>query len=509
VRVDNAVRFVDFRRSLVSRIAAANIAAGIYVLVYLSLIAPPPRRGSRAAVDVYSALSFVLVAGVFGLIGFRQLRRRFDPEWAWLDQSGTPTLEERRRVLRQPARMTAMLLYLWLAASVPVSIGTGIASRDARFTVAVFASTVFGALTTAALSFLLVEYSMRPLMTYALADGTPDPSATIGLRPRLILAWALGSGIPLLGVLLTPAFYHRGVVPVTAATGFVAVLGIVVGVRITVFEARSLAEPMMQLRVAQGRVQAGELDTAVTVNDGGEIGLVQHGFNEMVTGLRERQRLQDLFGRFVGEEVARAALSRGVSLGGELHQASVLFVDLVGSTGLAQRLEPTAVVALLNRVFAVVVDAITAERGWVNKFEGDGALCIFGPPAELDDHAGAALRSACRVHAQLASITIDGGQHVDAGIGVASGQVVAGNVGAEQRYEYTVIGDPVNEAARLTELAKTYPGRVLANEAAVRSARDGSRSWKLVDHVLLRGRDKPSAVYAPEAVVSERPCQPP
>src|SRR5262249_17507855 len=150
-------------------------------------------------------------------------------------------------------------------------------------------------------------------------------------------------------------------------------------------------------------------------------------------------------------------LSKGAALGGKLHQASVLFVDVVGSTGLAQRIDPRTVVALLNRVFDAVVETVTAEGGWVNKFEGDAALCIFGPPAGLVEHATAALRAACTLRARLSSIAIDRDRSIDAGIGVATGTVVAGNVGAEQRYEYTVIGDPVNEAARLTELAKTHP----------------------------------------------------
>src|SRR3546814_3520462 len=101
----------------------------------------------------------------------------------------------------------------------------------------------------------------------------------------------------------------------------------------------------------------------------------------MVAGLRERQRLQDLFGRHVGHEVAAQAIERGSDLGGESREASAFFVDLIGSTAMAEVLPPTEVVATLNAFFEAVVDEVSAQGGWVNKFRGDGALCVFGGPA--------------------------------------------------------------------------------------------------------------------------------
>src|ERR687890_190269 len=111
-------------------------------------------------------------------------------------------------------------------------------------------------------------------------------------------------------------------------------------------------------------------------------------------------------------------------------------------------------VGLLNRFFEVVVDAIEEGGGLVNKFEGDAALCVFGAPTEHPDPAGAALAAARRI---CDAVRTAG--EVDVGVGVACGRVWAGQVGAASRLEYTVIGDPVNEAARLTELAKDHPGR--------------------------------------------------
>jgi class 3 adenylate cyclase len=148
-------------------------------------------------------------------------------------------------------------------------------------------------------------------------------------------------------------------------------------------------------------------------------------------------------------------------------------------------------VGLLNRFFEVVVDAIEADGGLVNKFEGDAALCVFGAPTDHADPAGAALRAARRICDAVRSAG-----EVDVGVGVACGQVWAGQVGAASRLEYTVIGDPVNEAARLTELAKDHPGRAVASEATVLAAEEAERAhWARDRQVALRGRDEPTRTW--------------
>jgi adenylate cyclase len=148
-------------------------------------------------------------------------------------------------------------------------------------------------------------------------------------------------------------------------------------------------------------------------------------------------------------------------------------------------------VGLLNRFFAVVVETVEAEGGLVNKFEGDAALCVFGAPVDLPDPAGAALRSARRICDAVA----EAGE-VDVGVGVACGLVWAGQVGAASRLEYTVIGDPVNEAARLTELAKEQPGRAVASASTVQAAAPEEREhWVGDASVELRGRGEKTETW--------------
>jgi len=236
------------------------------------------------------------------------------------------------------------------------------------------------------------------------------------------------------------------------------------------------------------------LEQEVAVDDGSEVGLLQAGFNRMLSGLRERERLRDLFGRQVGEDVVLHALEHGVQLGGEAREAAVLFADIEGSTSLAEHRDPAEVVTLLNTFFAIVVDIVEAHHGWVNKFEGDAALCVFGAPLQVADAATHALAAArqlrARLQADLSGITV--------GIGVSAGRVVAGNIGAARRFEYTVIGDPVNEAARLTELAKGVPELVLASQAALARADDAEAArWSALEQVTLRGRRAATSVLVP------------
>jgi adenylate cyclase len=148
-------------------------------------------------------------------------------------------------------------------------------------------------------------------------------------------------------------------------------------------------------------------------------------------------------------------------------------------------------VGLLNRFFEIVVEAIERDGGLVNKFEGDAALCVFGAPTDHVDPAGAALRAA----RTICDAVREAGE-VDVGVGVACGTVWAGQVGAASRLEYTVIGDPVNEAARLTELAKDHPGRAVASGVTVQAAGDDERAhWVPDREVTLRGRDAPTATW--------------
>jgi adenylate cyclase len=311
--------------------------------------------------------------------------------------------------------------------------------------------------------------------------------------------WALGTGVPIVGLMLagTAQLVNRDISGVQLGLIMVTLGGtaLISGFLVTVGAARAVADPVRAVRKEMRRVEEGDLGAHVAVFDGAELGRLQAGFNRMVVGLRERERLRDLFGRQVGRDVARVTVAaEEVRLGGELRSVAVLFVDLVGSTALAARRPPTEVVALLNRFFSVVVDVVEEHGGWINKFEGDAALAVFGAPVEHPDPAGGAL-AAARVLAGRLPVEVP---EVAVGIGVSAGDAVAGNVGSMRRFEYTVIGDPVNEAARLTEFSKRLPGRLCASARSVGLAGAAEAAhWALGEEEQLRGRTSPTRIAVP------------
>jgi adenylate cyclase len=398
--------------------------------------------------------------------------------------------------LRYPLSQQTGTAAVWLAASITFTAINAPYSWTLASDIAI--TIVLGGLVTWALGYLLAERILRPVTALALAEGMPARPELPGVRARALLSWTLGTGVVLLGIALVSigALDGEGFTLDRLALAVVVLsgVGVVVGLCVINGLARSLSDRIEGLREAVADVEQGHLDHPVKVDDGSEVGLLQAGFNRMLAGLQEREHMRDLFGRQVGEDVVRLALERGVELGGEARDAAALFVDLEGSTTLAERRDPAEVVELLNRFFAVVVEVVEKHRGWVNKFEGDAALCVFGAPL-ADEQAAARALAAAR---ELCQRLRDEVPEISAGVGVSAGRVVAGNVGAAKRFEYTVIGDPVNQAARLTELAKERPERVLVSEEALaRAGEEESERWRVCDQLTLRGRARPTAVAVP------------
>ncbi|HZI91403.1 MAG TPA: adenylate/guanylate cyclase domain-containing protein, partial [Thermoleophilaceae bacterium] len=478
-------------------IALANgIGASIvYVLAFFVIPSPPEldQETEALVVNLVTSAIYLLIALVVGTVwGFR----RVNPTRKWINEERAPDKEELRVALRGPLRISLVNAVLWLVGVLVFGALNFIYSPVLAATVGVTA--LLGGVTTCAVAYLLSERILRATTARALSYGAPSRPVLPGVRTRGMLGWALGSGVPLVGLGLVAVATVSGdevtddelAIVIFALGG----LALTVGLYITWLTTRAVADPVLSVRRALAKVEQGELDVEVPVYDGSELGLLQAGFNRMVAGLSERERMRDLFGRHVGEDVAHAALEQDIELGGEVREVAVLFVDIVGSTKLAGERPPDEVVELLNSFFGVVVDVVDEHGGFVNKFEGDAALAIFGAPIPRDDIAGPALAAARHLAERLASEVPD----LRAGIGVSGGRAVAGNVGAEKRFEYTVIGDPVNAAARLSELAKQEDCGVLASANLVEQAgSDESGHWTLGDTVALRGREAETRLATP------------
>src|SRR5205823_3415583 len=174
-------------------------------------------------------------------------------------------------------------------------------------------------------------------------------------------------------------------------------------------------------------------------------GDLARSFNEMTAGLAERERIREAFGTYVDREVADHILREGTSLAGEEVEVTMMFIDIRNFTGFAERSSAPEVVATINRLFECAVPLIHEHGGHVDKFVGDGLLAVFGAPRRQADHADQALTAALEIERAVGD---EFAGEIEIGIGLNSGTVVAGNVGGAGRFEFSVIGDAVNVAAR-------------------------------------------------------------
>src|SRR6185503_1459791 len=460
-------------------ILSANLL-GIGVALLLVIVAfPVPSVFSDAPAWLTWVVCPVYICLAL-LIGPFWITRRPVYALRWSIEERTPTREDQLNTFLAPWRVAKAHLILW---GVGTTLFTTLYGLQNTTFIPRFLFTIsFAGVVIATACYLLTEFALRPVAAQALEAGPPPRRLTAGIMGRLMIVWLLGS-LPVVGIALLAVFAIS--LQNLTETQFAVAVWIVSWLTAT---------PVRVVRAALNHVERGDLDCNVVVFDGTELGELQRGFNSMVEGLKERERVRDLFGRHVGREVAAAAEQQRPKLGGEERQVAVIFVDIIGSTQLVTARPATEVVDLLNRFFAVIVEEVDRHHGFVNKFEGDAALAVFGAPNHLDrpeDEALAASRA-------IARRIRDEVPECEAGIAVASGVAVAGNVGAKERFEYTVIGEPVNEAARLCELAKSTPTHLLASSETVQTSSEKECShWTFGDTVTLRGHDEPTRLALP------------
>jgi len=427
----------------------------------------------------------VVVGGVLSLA----------PTLRWYVAGQKPNTAQREAAMKLAGRQSAILLTAWgVSAAILILVNR---DKGAALLLPMLLGVLLGGPAAAGTGMLLAQRTLRPIMRAATLGGEPR-LAVPSVFARLVILWFLCSALPIAVIAVLVVLRSYGWLIQKTATLDVPVLvvslaALLLGLPTMLLTSRSISDPIAEVVDAMAEVEHGHIGTYVGAYERSQIGRLQTGFNRMVAGLAERDRLRDLFGRHVGADVAHRAIEEGASLSGDVVEAAVLFIDLVGSTMLAESRPPQEVAEVLNDFFRIVVDAVDQHQGLINKFAGDAALAVFGAPLRTNEPASAALATARSLGIQLRRLPV-----VDFGIGVSAGRVFAGNIGAENRYEYTVIGDAVNEAARLADLAKTSERRILCSAAAIDRADEAERvHWAECYSTVLRGRSEATHVSSP------------
>lgn len=307
-----------------------------------------------------------------------------------------------------------------------------------------------------------------------------------------------------LGVALSESLVKEAQGPTTWQLIAIFAVGILALIGLGVVVAQLVAGPVFRLLAASQQVGIGNLEVHVDVQAEDEIGLLTRGFNRMVVDLQQREFIHEMFGRMVSEDVREAVLQNQVVLGGEVRDVTVLFTDVRGFTSMSERIAPEEIITLLNQFFNIVTTATHRHHGGVNHFGGDSILAVFGAPIErpleetiqqailaaIDIWRGVIELNARRIQSDLFPVRF--------GIGINSGPVVAGNIGSEDRFTYTVIGDVVNIAARLQNVSRQFPHTpLLIPVSGVKTVKDKLEvEFQHLSDVSLKGKEKPVPIYA-------------
>jgi class 3 adenylate cyclase len=261
---------------------------------------------------------------------------------------------------------------------------------------------------------------------------------------------------------------------------------------------RWIAAPLRELGDQARRIREGDLDVTIVPRSRDEIGTLARTMADMVQGLRDRDFIRDVLGRYVSPELAEQCVrdKNALRLGGELRTVSILMSDLRGFSGLSERLGPERMIGLLNRYLGEMTPVILQHRGTINEFIGDAILVLFGAPFERPDDAERAVRCAMAMQRAMKGFNAEsraqGVPELVMGIAVHSGRVVAGNIGGKDRMKYGVVGPAVNLAGRIESL--TVGPQVLLSEATLARVRDlvtvGPPS-----QVAVKGVAEPVTVY--------------
>jgi len=262
---------------------------------------------------------------------------------------------------------------------------------------------------------------------------------------------------------------------------------------------KSLTNPIRRLVSATSMVQGGDFSVVVPETTRDEIGRLSVSFTNMAQGLAEREKIKDAFSKFVNKEVAELALKGDLHLGGETKEVAIFFSDIRSFTAMSEKLQPDEVVDFLNEYMTLMVKCVNDTNGSVDKFIGDAIMAVWGVPVSYGNDTENAINSALLMREVLLKFNQGRGSLkkpvINIGCGINTGPVVAGQIGSEDRMEYTVIGDAVNFASRIESLNKPFATDILISADSYNTVK-GIFNVEAMQRVKVKGKDKPQQIYA-------------
>ncbi len=284
---------------------------------------------------------------------------------------------------------------------------------------------------------------------------------------------------------------------VTAA--LIAGIIILVALLLVYFFAKTISEPIRELKLAADKIKEGDYHTRLTPRTGDEVGALTQAFNEMAVGLEEREKLKGALGKFVNPEIAEKAMKGEIKLGGERKTATIFFSDIRSFTAISEQLEPEEVVEFLNEYMTIMVRIISEHHGIVDKFIGDAIMAVWGVPESKGNDALNAVNATIEMRRALLEFNKGRGSAkkplIKIGCGLNTGPVLAGQIGSEDRLDYTVIGDAVNLASRVESLNKPFGTDILISQDTYNIVK-GEFDCEPMQKIKVKGKSQPQQIYA-------------
>lgn len=274
-------------------------------------------------------------------------------------------------------------------------------------------------------------------------------------------------------------------------------LVIAVSLVLVVLLAQSITKPILDVVARVQRLEAGDYGQEVKAKGSDEIAELANSINTMASGLAEKEKVRDLLGKVVSHEIAEELLSKSIELGGEEKVVTVLFADIKGFTSLCENTPPNEVLTLLNNYLSSITEVIEDNRGVVDKYTGDSVMALFGAPISRSNDASNAVATTLAIQQAMRRLNENnkamGLAAIEAGIGVHTGLVVAGNLGSQNRLNYTVVGDSVNLSARLEGLTRKYNIENIVSESCCAAAPE--YRYRELDLVRVAGKNEPVRIF--------------
>lgn len=363
------------------------------------------------------------------------------------------------------------------------------------------------------LSFLLMEEDSRKrLFPLFFPNGElagMSAGITISIQTRIKVLYLAGTSIPMVIIVGTFLFalwdirnqtisaqeFGR---EITIFTLIACLIFSFLTLRLNLLVGKSILDPLKEMLGLLENVKNGDFHRKIRVLSKDEIGILADAGNDMMAALAERERIKEIFGKYITPEIRDKILEGKIPLNGERTTATVLFADLRGFTSYVEKNTPEDVITSIRDYFTVMQRAIRRNHGLVFQYVGDEIEAVFGAPLKYEGHAQAAVVAALEMREGLKELNRHrvkkGMTPFSHGIGIHTGEVLAGNTGSKDQPSYSLIGDTVNRASRIQELTKDFNWDIMASEETVNSLRGPFQTQKQPPKAI-KGFSEPVTTY--------------